>query len=141
VILTMRGGGAGAGRELTERGLALLDRALVMAGAPGHSASEREAENAEARLLAAGTFIAVPDAVFRRFDQGLGLLQAELAGPGFAQLSPRLRAHVHYQASLAARKIGRSSEEAGHLRAYAELAPGDDPFAPVVRARLAEVER
>ena len=140
----MRAGTAGSDTErgqLVERGLVLIDEALARAGKPGRTASDREVASAETRLLAAGAFIAMPDEAFHRFDQGRALLEAELAGPCFDRLPPRLRGHIHYQASLAARHLGSAAEERSQLRAYAAVAPPDDPIAQVVRARLDQLER
>lgn len=142
-VLALRIAAEGSERErgaLAERSLALLDRALAMAGAPGGAAPDREPSSAEARIVAAGTFIGLPDPLFHRFDRGLALLRAELDSAALNHLPPRLRAHLQYQAALAARRQGRSADEVAHLRAYVELAPDGDPLAPTVRTRLAEVE-
>lgn len=122
----------------TERGLGTLDKALRRLE-PRHDAlSLRQAPvSLQTRLVAASTFIAVPD-MFHRFDAGKAVLRMALASPAFAAAPPALRAALHRQAALAAARDKQPREEAAQWR----LAIAADPagaLAAAARRRLQEL--
>ena len=123
----------------TERGLGTLDKALRRLE-PRHDALSlrRQAPvSLETRLVAASTFIAVPD-MFHRFDAGKAVLRTALASPAIAAAPPALRAALHRQAALAAAHDKRPREEAAQWR-LAIAADPDGAIAAAARRRLQEI--
>ena len=122
----------------TERGLANLDRALRHLE-PRHDATLlRQVPVAlETRLVAATTFIALPD-LFHRFDSGKALLRAALSSPAFPAAPPAVRAALHRQAALVAAKEKQTHEEAAQWR-LAIAADSAGEFAAAARQRLQEL--
>lgn len=107
----------------TERGLATLDQALRQLE-PRHEASgPRQTPVAlETRLVAAATFIALPD-LFHRFDEAKAILRAAFASPAFAAAPPALRAGFHRQAALAAARDKDRPQAAAHWRQALAIDP------------------
>ncbi len=123
----------------TERGLDQIDLALRKLG-PGHDAPRPGALPArlEALLVAASTFLEVPDAVFHRFADGRAALAAALSHPLYGHLPAPVQARFQWLSAVVARKDQRPDQE----RAALEKALSLDPSGPVghqARARLAEV--
>lgn len=124
----------------TESGLASIDKALRMLDSRHEAARLRgNPVAAETRLIAATTFLAVPDGIFHRAGQACSLLRAAVAQPGFAVLPPTLRARHHQQLAIAADKEKKPAEAAEQLRqclaADAAGAVADD-----CRRRLKEIK-
>lgn len=88
--------------KATERGLDTLDKALRRIE-PRHDAVAVRGVpvSLEARLVAATSFVAVPDAIFHRADQGRQLLQAIQRSPLYAQAPAAFRERVAEQAAKA----------------------------------------
>jgi hypothetical protein len=122
----------------TERGLASIDKALRQL-APRHEETRLRGNPvaAETRLVAATTFLSVPDAIFHRADQGHGLLRKALAAPDFAALPPTLRARHHLQMAVAADKEKKTAEAAEQLR-QCLAADASGPVAEDCRRRMKE---
>lgn len=139
----LRGGAASAPWEkmkLTEHGLDLLDRALAML-APGDGRPDLGATpiGLEVRLVAASTFLALPE-LFHRFEDGKAVVEAAVGSPSFERAPPPLRAQLQLLAATIARREGRRPDEARALHAAVAALP-QGPAADKARARLAEVER
>lgn len=125
--------------QLTEDGLRQLDGALKRLG-PAH---ERPGPSGlplsvETRLVAASTFLAVPDA-FHRLEDGKAALAAALASPAYPHLSPAVRALFEWQRAVAARAEGRREDELGAVRKVEALAPPGGPLAAQAQARRREL--
>jgi hypothetical protein len=123
----------------TERGLASIDKALRQL-APRHEEARLRGNPvaAETRLVAASTFLSVPDAIFHRTDQGHGLLRKALAAPDFAALPPTLRARHHLQMAVAADQEKKTAEAAEQLR-QCLAADASGPVAEDCRRRMKEL--
>jgi len=123
----------------TEDGLAEIDLALRMLGpAQDQPQPGRLPARLETLLVAASTFLQVPDSVFHRLGDGKAALSAALSHPATAQAPAVVRARLEWLSSLAARAEARPDEERGALLRALALDP-DGPLAPSARKRLAEV--
>lgn len=122
----------------TERGLATLDKALRRLDA----AHDKEIFRGtplfvEIRLVAASTFLALP-ALFNRFDAGKQILREAFASPAYAAASGEIKARLHWQAAIAARRDKDARDEAAHLKqALATVSTGTT--AESARRRLLEL--
>lgn len=125
----------------TEHGLDQLDLALRALG-PEHDAPQpgRVPARLETLLVAASTFLQVPDSVFHRFADGKAALAAALAHPLHGQLPPPVLARFQWLSSLVARKEQQPAAERAALEKAVSLDPSS-PAAERVRARLAELSR
>lgn len=124
--------------KLTESGLAQLDKALGQI-TPVHDAKVIDGFPAslEARLVAASTFLDMPD-LFRRFDAGKRVLKDAMNHPAFESIPPMAASRFHYQAAKVAKKEGRKADEAASLRMTLALDP-QSPDAPAAKKRLQEL--
>lgn len=125
--------------KATERGLATIDKALRQL-APRHDAELVRGSPVAllVRLIAARTFLAVPETFFHRNDRGRQLLKEAIAHPGFNAAPNELRAAFHQQAAMAAGREGNIGAEAEQLR-KALAAAGSGPVAEASRRRLKEI--
>ena len=106
-------------RQLTEDGLARIDRALdYLAEHP----DEPAVRTLDTRLVAASSFIYIPS-FFNRYDRGRVLLQQILEDPGFAAMAPAFRAAAYFTSALVA--SGNHDDEA--YRRYLTQAADTDP--------------
>lgn len=117
--------------KATERGLASVDKALRQL-APHHEEARLRGNPVavETRLVAATTFLSVPDRFFHRADQGRSLLHAAVARPDFDALPPTLRARHHQQLAVAAGLEKNPAEVA----AQRQKCLAADPHGPVAAA-------
>lgn len=125
--------------KAVERGLSSIDKALRQL-APRHEEARLRGNPvaAETRLVAAATFLSIPDGIFHRADQGRGLLRGAVAQPGFAALPPTLRARYHQQLAIAAGLEKKPAEAAEQLR-QCLAADEKSPVADDCRRRLKEI--
>lgn len=122
----------------TERGLSTLDKVLRRLEARHDDVLLRQVPvGLEVRLIAATTFIALPD-LFHRFDSGKALLRAAFGRPAFAAAPPAVRAALHRQAALVAAKEKQTHEEAAQWRLVIAAEPAGE-FAAIGRQRLQEL--
>ena len=124
--------------KLTESGLAQLDKALGQL-TPAHDRKIVDGFPAslEARLVAASTFLDMPD-LFRRFDAGKRVLNDAMTHPAFESIPPIAASRFHYQAAKVAKKEGRKVDEAASLRMTLALDP-QSPDAAAAKKRLQEL--
>jgi len=124
--------------KLTESGLAQLDKALGQL-TPAHDRKITDGFPAslEARLVAASTFLDMPD-LFRRFDAGKRVLNEAMTHPAFESIPPMAASRFHYQAAKVAKKEGRKADEAASLRMTLALDP-QSPDAAAAKKRLQEL--
>jgi hypothetical protein len=92
----------------------------------------------ETLLVAASTFLGVPDSTFHRAQDARGLLDRALAHSSFARLPPSVQAEFQWLSAEAARLEKRPEVEQAALAQVLALAPEGKRAAPA-RARLAEV--
>jgi hypothetical protein len=123
-----------------DAGLDQLDLAVRLLG-PEHDRPlpGRLPARVETLLIAAATFVALPDGVFHRVQDGKAMVAGVVAGPAFGQLPPAIRARFHMLAAQAARAEKQPAAEQAAL----QLALAADPAGPLsgpARARLAEVK-
>ncbi len=125
----------------TEHGLDQLDQALRALG-PEHDAPQpgRLPARLETLLVAASTFLQVPDSVFHRFADGKAALAGALAHPLYARLPPPVLARFQCLSALVARKEQQPAGERAALEKAVSLDPSG-PMAEQARARLAELSR
>lgn len=85
-----------------DAGLDQLDQAVRLLG-PEHDRAlpGRLPARVETLLVAAATFVALPDAVFHRLGDGKAMAAAVIASPGFRQLPPAIQARFHALATAA----------------------------------------
>jgi hypothetical protein len=120
----------------TEAGLDRIDLALRKLG-PQHDAPRPGAlpPRLETLLVAASTFLEVPDAVFHRRADGRAAVEAALAHPAYPHLPPPVQARFQW---LAARGERKAPAERAALEKVIALDPAGE-LAGRARARLAEV--
>jgi hypothetical protein len=127
--------------KITEAGLARVDQALKQLGpahdAPGPSGMPRRLE---VYLVAASTFVGVPDAVFHRFDDGKAALAQALVHPALPQMPPAVKARFARLEAGVARAEGRPQDELAALKRTVALEPAC-PEAAADRARIEELSR
>jgi hypothetical protein len=123
-----------------EQGLDHIDHALEMLK-PEHDGQliRGVAVGIETRLVAARTFLKLPDMVFHRRAAGRRLVADLLRHPAFAASPAPLRAAVHLAAAQAARDE-RPEDEVAQLKQVLSLADSGDS-ADQARARLKELGR
>ncbi len=115
-----------------EEGLDRIDRALAALQPEHDRASLRGVPvSLETRLVAASTFLAVPDAIFHRRAAAKKLLEELLRHPALAAAPAGFRAAVHVQGARAAKEDGRAQGERTHLKQVLSLA-GSGPEAELV---------
>lgn len=121
--------------RLVEAGLAHLDKALGQLG-PQHDAPATGGvpPAMEARLVAASTYLKLPD-LFHRFDAGKRVVDEAMRHPAFASLPPQTQAGFQFQAAKVAEKEGRKADEIALLRRALAGDPGAMD-APDARKRL-----
>lgn len=121
-----------------EQGLDKIDRALAMLK-PGHDRQLVRGAPAgiETRIVAARTFLGVPDSIFHRRAAGRRLAAEVLGHPGFAGSPAPLRAAAHLAAAQAARGE-RPEEELAQLKQVLSLVQSG-VTAEQARARLKEL--
>jgi hypothetical protein len=123
--------------KLINQGLATIDRALTALDRPGLGTGPERSE-LETRLVAMGTFIALPDLLFHRLAPAKHQLGLALASPYFAAAPPDLQGHLVYEGALIARQEKDARAEREALLRVQRLAPPSVDLAEV-RARLAEL--
>lgn len=123
--------------KLITQGLGTIDRALAALERPGLSTGPEHAE-LETRLVAMGTFIALPDLVFHRLGPAKRQLNLALASPYFAAAPADLQGHLIYEGALIARQEKDAKAEREALLRVQKLAPPSVDMAEV-RARLLEL--
>jgi hypothetical protein len=121
-----------------DKGLATLDKALRRL-APRHNKDMLRGSPVavEARLVAATTFLALPE-MFHRFDDAKDILRAAFASPAFAAAPATVRARLHVQAAIAAARDKKPAEERQQLQ-QALAVQADRPIAASARKRLQEL--
>lgn len=125
----------------TESGLDQIDLALRKLG-PEHDALHPGAMpvRLEVLLVAASTFVQIPDGVFHRRQDGKAAIAAAVSHP----LYPRMPSSVHAQFEWLRALVSRDENDAAGERAALEKVLSLDPsgaLAPKARARLAELSR
>jgi hypothetical protein len=120
---------------LTDAGLARLDKAVKRVG-PQLDPPRRF----EAWLVAANTYLSVPDDVFHRLADGKAVLAQALADPALPHLPPSIRAQLARLEARAAQAEHRPQDELAALRRALALEPSG-PAAAKVQARIAELSR
>ena len=124
--------------RITERGLAAIDKALSRLTSAHDATLLRGAPLAlETRLVAASTFLAVPD-MFHRLDDAKAVLRAAFASPAFAAAPASMRAELYRQAALAAARDKKPQEEIEQLKKTVAAEP-NGPAAAAARQRLQEI--
>lgn len=123
-----------------DAGLDQIDVAVRLLG-PEHDrlVPGRLPPRVETLLVAASTFLALPDAVFHRVQDAKPMVDGVLAHPAFRHLPGSVQARFHFLAAQVARADQRPAAE----RTALQQALADDPSGPMaapVRARLAEVK-
>lgn len=123
-----------------EAGLDEIDRAVRLLG-PEHDRllPGRLPARVETLLVAASTFLAVPDAAFHRAQEGKAMVAGVLAHPSFAHLPATTRARFHQLSADAARLEKEPAAEKAALQQVLAADPAG-PLAAAARARLAEVK-
>lgn len=125
----------------TEGGLDQIDLALRKLG-PEHDAPRPGAMPArlETLLVAASTFLQVPDAVFHRGQDGRAALSAALSHPAYGRLPPPVQARFQWLSALVDRTDRNADGERAALEKVLSL-DSSGALAPQARARLAELSR
>jgi hypothetical protein len=123
--------------KLINEGLATIDRALAALDGPGLGTGPEHFE-LETRLVAMGTFIALPDLLFHRLAPAKHQLSLALASPYFAAAPPDLQGHLVYEGALIARQEKDPRAEREALLRVQHLAPPSVDLLEV-RARLAQL--
>lgn len=127
--------------KYAEQGLDHLDHALAALSPRDESRSLRGTPVAlETRLVAATTFLKVPDDLFHRRAQAGRLIAQVLAYPSLTALPAGFRASIHQAAAEAARLEGKRGEEKKHLAEILSLEPAGQQ-AQRARLRIAEIGR
>lgn len=126
--------------QLAEAGLVRIDRAMKLLR-PAHDAPGTSGTPAALTtyLIAASTFLGVPEEPFNRRADGKAVLARALAHPALPHL-PRLRAQLASLEAAVARGEGRPADELAALKRLVELDP-TCPEAAGVRARIQELSR
>lgn len=126
--------------QIAEAGLARIDRAMRLLG-PAHDAPGTSGTPAALTtyLIAASTFLGVPENPFQRRADGKAVLARALANPALPNL-PRLRAQFASLEAAVARAEGRPADELAALKQVAALDP-TCPEAAEVQARIQELSR
>ena len=118
----------------TEEGLRHIDRGLRLL----RRNKLHFLESAEAQLLAAYTFIHLPDTVFHRLKEGSHLVKQLLANPRFEEMPIGMQAGIYFAASIVADKHNDKEK----LKHYLKLTLDTDPQgenAQKAKAKLAEL--
>ena len=125
--------------KYTEQGLDSIDAALA-ALKPEHDRQRLRGVPAgmEAQLVAASTFLDLPDAIFHRRPAARKLIEGLLRHSEFATTPAEFRVAVHVEAAKAARGEGQAAEERAHLERVLSLATSGRE-ADSARARLMEL--
>jgi hypothetical protein len=125
----------------TDRGLDQIDLALKKLG-PEHDALRPGEMPArlETLLVAASTFLQVPDKHFHRRQDGKAALAAAVSHPAYAHMPPAVHAKFEWVAALASRAEQNTGEERAALEKVLALDPSGE-LAPKAQARLAELSR
>lgn len=123
----------------TNAGLARIDQALGKLG-PQHDGARPGALPAalETLLVAASTYVEVPDGHFHRLADGKKALAAAFAHPRFGELPPSVLARFHWIAAQVARAEQVKDAERTALERSLAADPSG-PLAPRIHARLAEL--
>ncbi|MFO1319079.1 MAG: hypothetical protein U1F52_05655 [Burkholderiales bacterium] len=102
--------------RLVEAGLTHIDKALAQLTAK-HDAPVPDGlpPAFETRLVAASTFLRLPD-LFHRFDAGKRVVDEAMRHPAFASLSAKAQSGFLYQSARVAQKEGRRADEISALR-------------------------
>lgn len=97
--------------KAAEQGLARLDKALRLLPTPDQHKPDAAvmALTMQVHTIAGCTFIHLPD-MFKRFDQGYGLLKGQLQNPGFAYAPSAAKNAVYSCASQAAERAGDAAQ-------------------------------
>jgi hypothetical protein len=122
--------------KITLAGLARVDRAVAQLGpahdAPGPSGMPAQLET---YLVAATTYLGVPEDVFHRRADAKPLLAKALAHPALARMPPGVRAMFAQLEAQVARAEGRPADELAALRRAVALDP-TGPDAADAQARI-----
>jgi hypothetical protein len=125
--------------KLGDQGLDLVDKALKMIATEHDRILLRGVPlSLETRLVAASTFLMVPDNHFHRFTAGKNLIFEVMKSPMFLTAIPQIQARFHFKAAFIAQKEHLPAEEIRHLKQTVELDPqGWD--AQAARTRMKEL--
>lgn len=127
--------------KITEAGLARIDEAMKKVGpthdAPGPSGMPHRLE---VYLVAASTYLGVPNDLFHRAGDGKAALAQALAHPALPQMPPGVRAALAQLEAKVARAEQRPHDELAALKRVAALDPSS-PEAPAIQARIEELSR
>jgi len=103
----------------TEEGLVVIDKALRrLAKYQGDYL-----EKMETQLVAAYTFINIPNDIFHRLREGAHLVKGLLAHPKFSEISPGMQAAIYFAAATVAEKQKNQDK----LQHFLTLAVAADP--------------
>jgi hypothetical protein len=94
----------------------------------------------ETLLVAASTFLQVPDSVFHRQQDGKAAVSAALAHPAYGHLPPSVQARFQWLFAVAERAAKKPDGERAALEKVLSLDPSG-PLAPKAQVRLAELSR
>ncbi len=127
--------------RITEGGLDQIDLALKKLG-PEHDRPQPGAMPArlETLLVAASTFLQVPDRWFHRRQDGKAALAAALSSPAYGLMPPVVHAQFEWLTALVAQADQKPADERAALEQVVSLDPSG-AFARKAQARLAELSR
>ena len=123
--------------KLINQGLTTIDKALAALDGSALGTGPEHSE-LETRLVAMGTFIALPDLLFHRLAPAKHQLSLALANPYFAAAPTDLQGHLIYEGALIAQQEKDAKAEREALLRVQHLAPPSVDLAEV-RKRLEEL--
>jgi hypothetical protein len=125
--------------KIAEGGLDQIDQALRLLG-PQHDrpAPGQLPPRLETLLVAASSYLQVPDEIFHRQDDGKAALQTALSHPLYARLPPAVQARFTWLSAVLARGEKRPDDERAALRQALALDP-QGPLTARIQDRLSRV--